>query len=95
MYVVSITYQYQAKLDSMQSARTITFELILFELFPLEFCHKIVSALLFENLSRYLHKTSFEYKSSLDIIQSIRANTLAFTCFELFPLECCLSQNVT
>ena len=81
------SYKYQPILGDMQSSRTVTLALTLFELFPLELCQSqncvfIVSALLLENCSSYFHVTFYKYQSTLDDVQSARTITLAFTLFE-------------
>ena len=57
--------------------------------FPPGICLSVtlVSALLLENHSSYLHKTSCKYLLTLDNVQSTRTITLAFILFELFPLD--------
>ena len=77
----------------MQSARIITHEFILFELFPLELCHEMVSYLKLGTCSRYLQETSYKYETTLDDVQRAKTVTLAFLLFELFPLELCPSQK--
>ena len=81
------SYKYQSILGDMQSSRTVTLALMLFELLPLELCQSqncvfIVSALLLENCSSYFHVTFYKYQSTLDDLQSARTITLAFTLFE-------------
>ena len=71
----------------MQSSRTVTLALMLFELLPLELCQLqncvfIVSALQLENCSSYFHVTFNKYQSTLDDVQSAKTITLAFTRFE-------------
>ena len=80
------SYKYQPILGDMQSSRTVTPALMLFELLPLELCQSqncviIVSALYLENHSSYFHVTFYKYQSTLEDVQSARTITLAFTLF--------------
>ena len=81
------SYKYQPILGDMQSSRTVTLALMLFELLPLELCQSqncvfIMSALYLENRSSYFHVTFYKYQSTLDDVQSARTITLALTLFE-------------
>ena len=86
-YLHESSYKYQPILGDMQSSRTVTLALMLFELLPLELCQLqncvfIMSALKLENRSSYFHVTFYKYQSTLDNVQSARTITLAFTLFE-------------
>ena len=86
----------QSTLDVKQNARTITLAFILLELFPFELCHKIVSALLIENHSRYLFETSFEYQSTAYHAQSARMELCKYSMIIYFFLndECAIVNSI-
>ena len=73
--------------DIKQHAKTITLAFILLELFPFELCHKIGSALLIENHSRYLFETSFEYQSTAYHMQSARMELCKYSMIIYFFLN--------
>ena len=87
------SYKYQSILDDMQSARTITLDFILFELYPLEFCpSQNVSTLTwkpFKLSSRNFIKISVNIRWGAEC----KNHNACFIHFELFSLELCLSQN--
>ena len=82
--IIMSSFKCQSTLDVKQNARTITLAFILLELFPFELCHKIVSALLIENISRYLFETSFEYKSTAYHVQSARMELCKYSMIIYF-----------
>ena len=88
--------KYQSTLDVKQNARTITLGFILLELFPFELSHKIVSALLIENHSRYLFETSFEYQSTAYHVQSARMELCKYSMIIYFFLndECAIVNSI-
>ena len=88
--------KYQSTLDVKQNARLITLAFILLELFPFELCHKIVSALLIENHSRYLFETSFEYQSTAYHVQSARMELCKYSMIIYFFLndECAVVNSI-
>ena len=95
--IFSINFiKYQSTLDVEQNARTITLAFILLELFPFELCHKIVSALLIENNSRYLFETSFEYQSTAYHVQSSRMELCKYSMIIYFFLndECAIVNSI-
>ena len=82
----------------MQSSRTVTLALMLFELLPLELCQSqncvfIVSALLLENCSSYFHVTFYKYQSTLDDLQSSKTITLTPEVLWL-GLECHIGERL-
>ena len=79
--------KYQSTLGVKQNAGTITLAFILLELFPFELCHKIVSALLIKNCSRYLFETSFEYQSTAYHVQCARMELCKYSMIIYFFLN--------
>ena len=88
LFRVSTSYKYQSTLDDVQSARTITLAFILYELFPLEHCpsQNRVRTITGKPFKLSLQKTSYEYQSTLDEVQSARIRGLVFIRFLVITL---------